>query len=509
MILIPQQAAHAVAETIPHIDLGHHTEENYYEIAKIIMKIDDWILSLFGLSHDSALFIWIYSILVFLLALVIGWVVQHFVVYISRQVSKRFSSDIYERLRTHHFFVRTCRIITPLVFLILIQFTLTTRQSLSSWLSRFSWIWVVFLIVQSLSILATVIWEYVDERENKRHLPLKGLMQLVKGALWIIAIIVICAIIFDKSPASLFAGLGAFAAVLMLIFKDSILGVVAGVQLSENDSLHVGDWIKVQGTDANGTVTEVSLTSVKVLNWDKTTTTVPPYSLISGSFTNYRSMQESNTRRIQRCYMIDADSVVAIDDDMLDKYAEIPLLKDWIAAKREEKKAGKVSNAGNPSGLVDGTIDTNLGVFRAYAKLYLDAHPRIDHSGGDSVCFVTTLAQTSTGVPLQLYCFTNTSAWTDYEAIQASIFEHLAVMLYRFNLCTFEYPTGRDNIINGFISPGKNADTLFGMPYPFYLDGGTPATPLYPRQESAYPQPASMMPGSQPSAPTQSSGGES
>ncbi|MDE6217895.1 MAG: mechanosensitive ion channel family protein, partial [Muribaculaceae bacterium] len=234
------------------------------------MKLDHWILDLFGLEHNSALFIWIYAFLVFLIAVAIGCVVQTFVVWITREIGKRFDTDIYSRLRAHSFFKRTSRVITPIVFIILIQFTLTSQQGLAAWLSRFSWIYVIYLLCMSFCIIADVAWEHIDERENKRKLPLKGLVQLVKGIIWIFAAIICVAIIVDKSPTALLAGLGAFSAVLMLVFKDNILGVVAGVQLSENDSLHVGDWIKVPGTDANGSVMEVTLTSVKVQNWDKT-----------------------------------------------------------------------------------------------------------------------------------------------------------------------------------------------------------------------------------------------
>lgn len=281
------------------------------------------------------------------------------------------------------------------------------------------------------------------------------------------AAIIVIAIILDKSPGTLFAGLGAFAAVLMLVFKDSILGVVAGVQLSENDSLHVGDWIKVDGTNADGTVMEVSLTHVKVLNWDKTITTLPPYNLVSGSFTNYRTMSESNTRRIQRSCMVDADSVVPTDDAMLDEFAKLPFMEEWITKKREQRAAGKVEDVNNSEGLVDGSIETNLGVFRAYLRMYLDNNPHIDHSGGLGYCFVTTLPQTSVGIPLQIYCFTNTSAWLEYEAIQSTIMEHISAMLYKFRLYTFENPTGRDTLLEGYLSPGKDPNSVFGVPYPF------------------------------------------
>ncbi len=256
----------------------------------------------------------------------------------------------------------------------------------------------------------------------------------------------------------------------MLIFKDSILGLVAGVQLSGNDSLHVGDWIKVDGTDANGTVQEVSLAAVKVLNWDKTTTTLPPYSLISHGFTNYRTMQQSQTRRICRSYMIDADSILPTTPEMLQQIKKVPFMEDYINKKLEQKSAGKVADVDNPDGLVDGTIDTNLGLFRAYMKMWLDASQLIDHN---SDCFVSTLPQTATGIPFQVYCFTATSKWFPYEAIQDTVFEQVAAMLPFFNLYTFESPSGRDTIAGGYVSGGKQIDNVFGIPAPFFNGSGS------------------------------------
>lgn len=225
---------------------------------------------------------------------------------------------------------------------------------------------------------------------------------------------------------------------------------------------------------------------------------------MSNGFTNYRTMQQSNTRRIQRSYMIDADSIVPCDDALLERFAKIPLLKDWIEKKIEQKRAGKEHNAGNPDGLVDGTIDTNLGVFRAYLKLYLDSNPDIASTGDGNTCFVTTLPQTPSGIPLQVYCFTSTSNWTNYEAIMASVFEHIAVMLHEFRLYTYESPSGRDTIIDGFICPGKNPDVVFGMPYPFFNAAGSPENPCSPMPVSEFPQPSAMEPsgkGGDPVAP--------
>ncbi|MDE5843071.1 MAG: mechanosensitive ion channel family protein [Muribaculaceae bacterium] len=486
LLLITEAEAEKV---VPKVELSAATEAGYYTVAQWIMHAVKWVLNIFGLEHHPTLVTVLYAALVFLIAICIGQVVKWIILMIVDHLSKILKYDIYTRLRDMKFFSKTCRIVPAIVFLIFLQFTMTGRASLGSWLSRLTWIYIIFVVSVSINTLAMVIYSHIDSRENKKKLPLRGLLQLIKGIVWILAIIIVVAIIVNKSPGSLLAGLGAFAAVLMLVFKDSILGVVAGVQLSENDSLHVGDWIKVPGTDANGNVIEVTLTSVKVQNFDKTVTTLPPYSLVSGSFTNYRPMQESQTRRICRSYMIDADSIRPIDDDLLAEYAKLPLLADWIKKKIAQRDAGKIENVFNSEGLVDGSIETNLGVFRAYLKLYLDANAHISHDPADD-CFLSTLAQTSQGIPLQLYCFTTTSKWLAYEAIQSSIFEHVAVMMAHFGLFTNENASGRDTILNGILEAGANPNFFTGLPYPFLQHGGTPTDPAqgYPGDSAKAPQ---------------------
>lgn len=448
---------------LPETELAATAGEHYWSVAKFIMQVAYDFLKLFHAEGNKELFIFVYAVLVFLISVGIGLILQWIIVSIGTRLSRRKMGDIYTNLVGDKFFIRICRLIPAILFLIFIQFTLTSHATLSNWLTRLTIIYMIIVSAVALCSLADVAWIHIDSRENKRKLPLKGIVSLTKGIIWIIGIIIIIAILVNKSPGSLLAGLGAFAAVLMLVFKDSILGVVAGVQLSENDSLHVGDWIKVG--DANGTVQEVTLTQVKVLNWDKTVTTVPPYSLISGGFTNYRTMQDSGTRRVERSYLIDADSIVATTDAMLDEMAKIPLLTEWIAKKRAQKAAGKVENVFNSEGLVDGSIETNLGVFRAYLALYLRQHPNVyQNQDGMSIQFVSTLPQTSAGIPIQLYFFTSTSQWAQYEAISASIFEHIAVMMYRFNLYTFEYASGRDTILEGYLTPESAKKPILGVP---------------------------------------------
>jgi len=455
--------------------------EGAHFIASVLMDIVRMVCDLFGLERNEDVVGLLYASLVILIAILLGGLIKFCILWVVRKVAEHTQYTIMRDLRKHNFFSKTCRIIPPLVMILLMQFALTSNDLVIYWIEKGVWIYILYCAVLALNTLIFVIWLHVDERENKKKLPLKGFVQVIKTINWVILIIIAIGILVNKSPATLLAGLGAFAAVLMLVFKDSILGVVAGVQLSENDMLRVGDWIRVDGTSANGTVIDVTLSSVKVLNWDKTITTVPPYSLISGSFQNYRSMQESGTRRICRTYFIDADTVRFCTPAMLEEYKHIPLMSDYITMKLEQQKNGKTEDVNNSAGLVDGSIETNLGLFRAYVKMYLNSNP---HISKQDFCFVNTLQQTNSGIPLQVYCFTDTSAWVAYEAIQSALFEHLAGMLQQFGLYAFENPSSRDNVNEGYLEAGGDPANLYGLPYPFMpgVDGhpgkspfGTPA----------------------------------
>jgi len=450
------------------------TENETYEIANMIITAVKWIFENLGLEHHATLELFVYAVLVFLISWGIGIIAQYVILFIVDQIGKRWTGDIYEELTKARFFNKASRIIPGIFFLIMIQFTMQQHSSLSSWLSRITWIYLTFIVARCLTILVKVIWKHVNERENKRHLPLNGLIQLICGIIWILFGIGVVSITVDKSPGTLLAGIGVFASVLMLVFKDSILGLVAGVQLSENDSVHVGDWISVQGTNANGTVLEVSLTEVKIQNWDKTVSSVPPYNLISGTFTTYRPMQESGTRRIARTYLIDSESVVEPSEDLMTQLAEIPLLKEWLEKKKVQKAAGREYCVNNPEGLADGTIDTNLGIFRAYLTLWLKNNPDISQS---DTYFINTLEQTANGIPLQVYCFTSTSAWVAYEGIQSAVFEHIAVMMKKFRLYVFENSSTRATILEGIMGRDiPTGESIFGLPEPLIINDKSGAT---------------------------------
>lgn len=459
------------------IKLPAIANESAHLIASILMSIVRFICDMFGIEHNENIVSLLYATLVILIAIVVGGLIRSGILWVVKKICAHTPYEVLRDLAKYNFFTKICRIIPPLMIILLMQFALTSEDIIINWIEKGVWIYILYCIALALNTMILVIWIRFDKRENKKKLPIKGFVQVIKAVIWIIFVIIAIAIIVNKSPATLLAGLGAFAAVLMLVFKDSILGVVAGVQLSENDILRVGDWIKVDGTSANGTVVDVTLSSVKVLNWDKTITTVPPYSLISGSFQNYRSMSDSGTRRICRTYFIDADTVRFCTPEMLERFKQIPFMSDYITKKSEQKQSGKIENVNNSAGLADGSIETNLGLFRAYMKMYLDANP---HISKHDYCFVNTLQQTNGGIPFQIYCFTDTSAWVAYEGISSEVFEHIAAILPQFGLYAFENPSSRDTVNEGYLEASGNPANLYGLPYPFMpgVDGNPGKSPF-------------------------------
>lgn len=459
------------------IKLPAIANESAHFVASLLMDIVRVICDAVGVEDNDDFVGLLYASLVILIGIVVGGLLRSGILWIVRKIAEHAQYAFMRDLRRNNFFSKICRIIPPLMMILLMQFALSSEDVVINWIEKGIWIYILYCIALALNTLIYVIWMHIDERENKKKLPLKGFVQVIKGFNWIVVIIIAVGIIVNKSPATLLAGIGAFAAVLMLVFKDSILGVVAGVQLSENDMLRVGDWIKVDGTSANGTVLDVTLSSVKVLNWDKTITTVPPYSLVSGSFQNYRSMSESGTRRICRTYFIDTDTVRFCTPDMLERFKEIPFMNDYITKKLAQKQAGKVENVNNSEGLADGSVETNLGLFRAYMKMYLDSN---EHISKQDFCFVNTLQQTNGGIPFQIYCFTDTSAWVMYEGIQSEIFEHVAAIMPMFGLYAFENPSSRDTVNEGYLEAAGNPANLYGLPYPFMpgVDGHPGESPF-------------------------------
>jgi miniconductance mechanosensitive channel len=298
----------------------------------------------------------------------------------------------------------------------------------------FIWLAVFFGFLDGVSLMAA-------RTEKASQLPIKGFFQAVKLVASIIGLILVLATVLDKSPLYLLSGIGALTAVLLLVFKDAILGFVAGIMISANNMVRIGDWIEVPKAGADGDVIDVSLTTVKVKNWDKTITTVPTYDLISGSFKNWRGMQETGGRRIKRAISIDLQSIRFADDALIERWSGFDLLKDYLKAKREEIAKANEERETDLNILGNGRRITNLGTFRAYCTAYLKAHPQIHQ---DMTFLVRQLAPTEHGLPIEIYVFSKDIRWAYYEAIQADIFDHLTAIIDQFDLRIYQQPSGRD-----------------------------------------------------------------
>lgn len=274
-----------------------------------------------------------------------------------------------------------------------------------------------------------------------QHRHIKGYVQLIKIFIVIIAILVVISVIFKKDISTIIASLGAMAAVLILVFKDSLLGLVASIQLSADKMLKVGDWITIPRRDVDGVVTDITLNTIKIQNFDKTIINVPAYSLVNESFQNWKGMEEAGVRQIKRSLFLDIKSIRFLDSELKKRLTKISVLKDFIESF--EKKAGitEKETANREDPFLNSSQLTNLGVFRFYAEAYLRQHPMIDTS---QTVIVRHRAPEGTGLPLQVYAFTKNNEFTPYENVQSEIFEHLLAIMNEFGLKVFQQPTGED-----------------------------------------------------------------
>ncbi|HFZ4877139.1 mechanosensitive ion channel family protein [Serratia marcescens] len=313
-------------------------------------------------------------------------------------------------------------------------------------------VWILAFTLLSLFSLLDTLLALLRQSPISNQLPLRGIFQGLKLVAAILIGIMIVSLLMGKSPLLLLSGLGAMTAVLMLVFKDPILGLVAGIQLSANDMLKIGDWLEMPKYGADGAVTDIGLTTVKVRNWDNTVTTIPTYALISDSFKNWRSMSESGGRRIKRSLNIDTGSVHFLSEEEQRRLQRNPLLHSYLNVKTQELSQHNQEIAVDLASPLNGRRLTNLGTLRAYLEAYLRAHPRIHQN---MTLMVRQLAPTPEGLPLEIYAFTNTTVWAEYESIQADIFDHILAVIDEFGLRVHQTPTGND--LRGMLRQSANA----------------------------------------------------
>ncbi len=297
---------------------------------------------------------------------------------------------------------------------------------------------IALLVINSFLLALQEIYSTLPIAENR---PIKGYIQVGQILIYSVAFILVLSILLGRSPAVLLTGLGAMAAVLLLVFKDTILGFVASIQLSANDMVRIGDWISMPSHGADGTVEEITLNTVKVRNWDKTISTIPTYALVSESFGNWRGMEESGGRRIKRHINIDMRSVRFCTPEMLERFKKIIYLREYIENTQKEIRRYNEENRIDDSITVNGRRMTNLGTFRKYLESYLMNHPKIHK---DMTFLVRQLQPTETGIPIEIYVFSTDQRWAYYESIQADIFDHILAVIPEFDLRVFQSPSGED-----------------------------------------------------------------
>ncbi|WP_053143621.1 mechanosensitive ion channel family protein [Pseudomonas sp. P97.38] len=379
--------------------------------------------------------------LLLVIALVLGRVARYLILHAAKLLGRQPALHWINDLRQNKVFHRLAQTTPSLI----IQFGLHLVPELSKaslvFLGNVATAFTILFMVLALSALLSALLDVYARTEHARTRSIKGYVQLTKMVLYVFAAIIIVATLIDRSPLLLLSGLGAMSAVILLVYKDTLLSFVASVQLTSNDMLRVGDWIEMPQVGADGDVVDITLHTVKVQNFDKTIVSIPTWRLMSESFKNWRGMQQSGGRRIKRSLFIDASGVRFLHDEEEQRLTQVRLLTDYISRKQAELKAWNEAQGNVAAMSANRRRMTNLGTFRAYALAYLKSHAEIQPN---MTCMVRQLQTTAQGIPLEIYCFTRTTVWADYERIQGDIFDYLLAVMPEFGLSLYQQPSGTD-----------------------------------------------------------------
>ncbi|MBA7610925.1 MAG: mechanosensitive ion channel [Calditrichaeota bacterium] len=362
---------------------------------------------------------------------------RKFILRPLRAIIKRSTTRLDDILLQEGVFRRLLYIVPALI---LYNFSYLVPQ-IETFLQRLFAAVIALILLLTLGAFLSAVSEIYKSTVFARRLDIKSYIQVAKLLVYIFGTIVIISILSGRSPWLMLSGIGAMTAVLLLIFKDTILSFVASIQINSTDLVRVGDWIEVPAFGADGDVMDIALHTVRVQNWDKTITVIPTYKLLDSSFKNWRGMSRSGGRRIKRAIYIDVSTIRLCDEELLGRFEKFQLLTTYIREKREEVARYNQEHQVDTSQLINGRRLTNVGTFRAYVEAYLRSHPLI-HQG--MTLMVRQLDVGPTGLPIQIYAFTNDVRWENYEAIQADIFDHILAVVPEFDLRVFQEPTGRD-----------------------------------------------------------------
>ncbi len=404
-----------------------------------LIKFSEWL----GIPADYQLLS--ISVLQVIIAFILSYIAflisRKYIISILSKLARRTKSNWDDVLIERRVFNRLAYLVPSYLLYLLLPFALGPYPQISDFFLLCIRVYsIVIIMLVGIAFLDSVFHIYSLYSISKAK-PIKGYIQVGKILIYIISSLTLISILIGQSPMLLVGGLGAFSAVLLLVFKDTILGLVAGVQLTANDMLRPGDWISMPKYDADGTVIDITLTTIKVQNWDKTISTIPAYSLFTDSFKNWRGMEESGGRRIKRSINIDMSSIKFCTEPMLEKYKQFQYIVDYVNNTEVKIQKFNAEKKINTKVVVNGRRQTNIGVFRAYLDAYLQNHPDVRN---DMTFLIRHLQPGEYGLPIEIYVFSKVQAWAQYEAIQADIFDHILAVIPEFDLRVFQNPSGND-----------------------------------------------------------------
>ena len=396
--------------------------------------------------HGTFLNFWVGLLItagLLLIGAIIFFIIKWILCFIAKQSNKR-RPTLWKNALLGQKFYLTVSALVPILMLKSITphffASHTSQHGQEGFISSLFNILVVVIITSIVSAFMRALTDVLLQKEATKDKPIKSYTQIITIVFWIIAIILIISIIIGKSPVGLLAGIGAFSAVLLLVFQDTITGFIYSIQLASNDLVRNGDWITMNKFNADGTVEEINLVSVKVRNFDNTISTIPVKQLIADSFQNWRGMEDMQMRRIKRSFNVDVTSIKPCTPEMLAKFKQVELLKQYIEKAENEISSYNTTLEVDTSLLPNGRHLTNIGVLRVYFSEYLKHHPSIDRKG---TTMIRQLAPSEYGLPIEIYCFTNTTAWIKYENIQSDIFDHLYSVLEFFEIRAYQRDSGK------------------------------------------------------------------
>lgn len=378
---------------------------------------------------------------VIILSWIANFITKRFILLLVKLYVKRSKNQWDDVFYENKVFNRLSQLSPALIVYFLIPIALPHHIGWVNFIQILAKVYMILVVMTTVTAFFKAVGDIYGKNLNNKGKSVKSYIQALNIFVYFIGLIVALSILLNKDLTYFITGLGAMAAVLLLIFKDSILGLVAGIQLSANNMVNIGDWIVVPKFSADGTVEEISLNVVKVRNWDKTITSVPTYALISESFINWRGMEESGGRRIKRAITIDMKTIKFLDGDLLDKLLKVNLLKDYISEKQIEIDQYNKGQQYDETVKINGRKMTNLGTFRKYLENYLRKNEYIHPN---MTFIVRHLEPSEKGIPIEIYVFSKVQSWAEYEEIQANIFDHILAVLPEFELAVFQYPSGQD-----------------------------------------------------------------